>query len=469
VGKFSLFGILAKSTINIDGGSQSTLYGNGNKVDFGSEIGIVGMNHFKQLNKKSYITSIVGVNYARTDQTGYDFDFPTSEYFTKEVNNVAKRSLNFNSAYHLKVNSKLFLKVGIQQEFIGLDLFYKTKNRVEDSYDQIWDYNSNTSLTQAFAHLKFNPTEKITINAGIHSQMFLLNSSKSVEPRLGMVINISKKSTLNLGYGLHAQMQPINVYFLQSTDAEGNVIYSNKDLDFTKSHHFVVGYNIQPLANWRVKTEVYYQSIFNVPVNTFSSSYSMLNTGSTFKVDLEDSLVNEGTGENYGVELTVEKFFSKGFYALCTSSIYKSVYVGSDGVQRNTAFNGRYVFNFLAGKEWVVGNNGRNKFSVDCKFTNAGGRAFTSINLEASNLLNREVLSSDAFESYYSNYYRFDFKLGYTLNSNSKKVSQSISLDLQNVTNHKNVFAQSYDNRMHAVSSTYQLGFFPNVVYKVQF
>ncbi len=469
VGKFSLFGILAKSTINIDGGTQSTLYGNGNKVDFGSEIGIVGMNHFKQLNKKSYITSIVGVNYARTDQTGYDFDFPTSEYFTKEVNNVAKRSLNFNSAYHLKVNSKLFLKVGIQQEFIGLDLFYKTKNRVEDSYDQIWDYNSNTGLTQAFAHLKFNPTEKITINAGIHSQMFLLNSSKSVEPRLGMVINISKKSTLNLGYGLHAQMQPINVYFLQSTDAEGNVIYSNKDLDFTKSHHFVVGYNIQPLANWRVKTEVYYQSIFNVPVNTFSSSYSMLNTGSTFKVDLEDSLVNEGTGENYGIELTVEKFFSKGFYALCTSSIYKSVYVGSDGFQRNTAFNGRYVFNFLAGKEWGVGNNGRNKFSVDCKFTNAGGRAFTSIDLEASNLLNREVLSSDAFDSYYSNYYRLDFKLGYTMNSNSKKVSQSISLDLQNVTNHKNVFSQSYDNRMQVVSSTYQLGFFPNVVYKVQF
>jgi hypothetical protein len=469
VGKFSLFGILAKSTINIDGGSQSTLYGNGNKVDFGSEIGIVGMNHFKQLNKKSYITSIVGVNYAKTDQTGYDFDFPTSEYFTKEVNNVAKRSLNFNSAYHLKVNSKLFLKVGIQQEFIGLDLFYKTKNRIEDSYDQIWDYNSNTSLTQAFVHLKFNPTDKITINAGVHSQMFLLNSSKSVEPRLGMVFNISKKSTLNLGYGLHAQLQPINVYFLQSTDAEGNVIYSNKDLDFTKSHHVVVGYNIQPLANWRVKTEVYYQSIFNVPVNTFSSSYSMLNTGSTFKVDLEDSLVNEGTGENYGIELTVEKFFSKGFYALCTASIYKSVYVGSDGFQRNTAFNGRYVFNFLAGKEWGVGNNGRNKFSVDCKFTNAGGRAFTSIDLEASNLLNREVLSSDAFDSYYSNYYRLDFKLGYTMNSNSKKVSQSISLDLQNVTNHKNVFSQSYDNRMQVVSSTYQLGFFPNVVYKVQF
>ena len=218
-----------------------------------------------------------------------------------------------------------------------------------------------------------------------------------------------------------------------------------------------------------MKAEAYYQSIFNVPVNTYSSSYSMLNTGSTFKADLQDSLENEGTGENYGVELTVEKFFSKGFYALCTSSIYKSVYAGSDGVQRNTAFNGRYVFNFLAGKEWTVGKNRHNKFAVDCKFTNAGGRAFTSIDLDASNLLNREVLSGEAYDSYYSNYYRLDFKMGFTMNSNTRKLSQSISLDLQNVTNHKNVFSQSYDNRTQSISTTNQLGFFPNVVYKVQF
>jgi hypothetical protein len=469
MGKFSLFGILAKSSINIGGGSQNTLYGNGNKVDFGSEIGIVGMNHFKQINKKSFVSSVIGLNYSSNDQTGYDFDFQTNQSFIKEVNNVVKRSLNFSSAYHLKVNSKVFLKVGIQEEQIGLNLFYKAKNRIDESYTQIWDYESSTQLAQAFAHVKLNPTEKIAINAGVHTQMFFLNNSKSVEPRLGMVFNISKNSTLNFGYGLHAQMQPINVYFLQSTDVAGNVTYSNKDLNFTKSHHFVVGYNIQPLQNWRVKAEAYYQAIFNVPVNTYSSSYSMLNTGSTFKADLQDSLVNKGIGENYGVELTIEKFFSKGFYAMCTSSIYKSLYVGSDGVQRNTAFNGRYVFNCLAGKEWAVGTNDHNKFSVDCKFTNAGGRAFTSIDLDASNLLNREVLSSEAYDSYYSNYYRLDFKMGFTINSNSRKLSQSISLDLQNVTNHKNVFSQSYDNRTQSISTTNQLGFFPNVVYKVQF
>jgi hypothetical protein len=284
-----------------------------------------------------------------------------------------------------------------------------------------------------------------------------------------MIYHVTNKSSFNLGYGLHTQMQPINVYFLQSTDASGNTVYNNKDLDFTKSHHFVLGYNIQPLNDWRMKTEIYYQSIYNVPVNTFSSSYSMLNTGATFKTDLQDNLINSGTGKNYGVELTIEKFFNKGYYGLFTSSIYRSKYTGSDGIERNTAFNGKYVFNVLAGKEWTVGSQKRNKLSADFKFTNAGGRAYTPIDLTASNTTGHEELSTNAYSSFYDNYYRLDIKAGYTLNSGKRKISHTFSLDLQNITNHKNVFSQTYDDKMQNINTTYQLGFFPNVVYKLQF
>lgn len=468
-GKFSMFGILATSTINISGGSSSTLYGNGNQVDFSSKIGIGGINHFKQLNSKSFISSTVGINYSATNQTGYDFDHMTDSIFTREVSKVAKTTYFLSSSYNLKINSRLFFKAGVQDELINLDLYYKTKANIFEPEKQIWDYQSSTNLVQAFAHLKYAISSKLTLNTGVHSQYFFLNKATSIEPRVGLVYNATRKSSFNLGYGLHSQMQPINVYFLQSADLNGNILYNNKNLDFTKSHHFVLGYNLQPFADWRIKTEVYYQSIYNVPVTSYSNSYSMLNTGSTFKTDLTDSLINTGTGSNYGLELTVEKFFSKGYYGLVTASIYNSSYTGSDGVERNTAFNGKYVYNILAGKEWKIGQNKRNRFSVDMKFTNAGGRAFTPIDLTASNAIGREVLSTDAFSSHYANYYRLDFKAGFTLNSAKRKIAQTFSLDLQNVTNHKNVFSQSYDSKMKNISTTYQLGFFPNVVYKIQF
>jgi hypothetical protein len=264
-------------------------------------------------------------------------------------------------------------------------------------------------------------------------------------------------------------MQPINVYFLKSTDVNGNTVYNNKNLDFTKSRHTVLGYNIQPNANWRIKTEVYYQYISNVPVTINSSSYSMLNTGSSFKADLQDSLVNKGTGKNYGIELTIEKFYSKGYYCLFTSSLYSSKYIASDAVERNTAYNGRYVFNLLVGKEWKIWFAKQNKFAMDFKFTNAGGRAYTPIDLSASNISGHEQLSANVLSKFYDLYYRMDLKFGYTINSMRKKRCSTLSLDLQNITNHKNVFSQSYDERSQSIRTTYQLGFFPNVVYKYQF
>ena len=469
LGRFTLFGVLATSSINIAGGSTNTLYGGGSGHDLTSKIGIVGLKHFKQLNTKSFVSSTIGINYSKSGQTDYAFDRETDSSYTREENRVTKTGYNFSTSYNSKINSKLFIKAGIQDELIGLNLYYRTKDRIQSDWKQIWDYDSYTNLAQAYVHAKYSFNEKLTLNAGVHAQLFFLNSSTSVEPRLGLKYDINPKSSFTVGYGLHSQMQPINVYFLQTQNKDGSYTYTNENLGFTKSHHFVLGYDLQPFKDWRVKAEAYYQYLYNVPVNTFSSSYSMLNTGAGFKVDLEDSLTNGGTGRNFGVELTIEKFFSNGYYGLFTSSIYDSKYTGSDGIERNTAFNGRYVFNILSGKEWKVGREKQNRISTDLKCTNAGGRAYTPIDLTASDMLGHEQLSTDAFSDFYDNYFRLDIKVGYTLNSRNKKISHSFALDLQNITNNKNVFSQSYDGRSKSISSTYQLGFFPNFVYKIQF
>ena len=468
-GKFTTFGILATSSISITGDNSGSLFGSKDGNDLDSKIGILGVNHFKQLNNKSYLTSTIGLNYSKTDQINYDTDRATRTSYAKEESNVAKTGYNIATTFHSKINSKAFVKIGLQNEIIGLNLYYKTKQNIDADWLQIWDYNSSTNLSQAFAHLKYSFNDRWTLNAGLHAQYFFLNASKAVEPRLGIKYDLNEKSSFNFGYGLHAQLQPINVYFLQTQNADGTISYNNEDLDFTKSHHFVLGYDINPIKDWRVKAELYYQYLYAVPVNTFLSSYSMLNTGASFKTELEDLLTNAGTGQNYGVELTIEKFFSKGYYGLFTSSLYSSKYTGSDGVERNTAFNGKYVYNILAGKEWNIGKTKRNRFSADFKLTNAGGRAYTPIDVTASQTSGREVLNLEAYSGFYDDYLRLDVKVNFTFNSKKRRLSQTLSLDVQNVTNHQNVFSERYDNQSQAISTTYQLELFPNVVYKVQF
>lgn len=467
LGTFSLYGILANSSIAITGGKTGNLYAPPDNTDLYSAIGIIGIKHVKILNRNSYISSSVGVNYSKNTQQQSSADSNNASLL-KEDEQVIQTAYVASVAYNTKVNSRLFFKFGIQDQLINLDLYYRLR-RNTPAWIQIWDNNNSTHLTQTYAHMKYNITDKLMANVGLQAQKLFLNSnSTAVEPRIALKYDVSHKSSFSVGFGLHSQMQPVNIYFNQIQNATTK---TNIDLGFTKSQHFVLGYDWQPLKDWRIKAEIYYQHLYNVPVDSFESSYSMLNTGSSFKPDLSVNLINEGTGRNYGAELTIEKFFSNSFYGLFTSSIYESKYTGSDGVEHNTAFNGKYVYNILLGKEIKTGKDRRNKFTTDVKFTNAGGRAYTPIDLVASQIAGNTVLQSSdyAFSGSYDAYMRLDFKLGFVFNSKRKKLSQTFTLDLQNVTNNNNIFSQDYDNGSKSINTTYQLGFFPNFIYKLQF
>ncbi len=473
-GRFTLFGLGAKSNIDflhnkID---SSDLFANPSKDSyFTSDIGLVGLKHFFKVNSKSYFNTVLGVTYNGSNYLEDDVseEIPTTTKRSIE-NKTSQLHYSINASYNSKVNTRLFIKVGAIAEVINLNLNARILDSL-DVWNQYWDFKDYTNLLQGYAQARYRFTDKLTLNTGIHSQLLTLNNSISVEPRIGLKYQVAQKSTLSIGYGMHSQMQPTDVYFYRSRLADGTYDQSNKDLDFTKSHHFVLGFDILPIKDWRIKTEVYYQLLSNIPVTQSPSSYSMLNTGASFIPNNQGYLKNTGKGENYGAELTIEKFFSEGYYALLTGTIYESKYKGSDDVERNTAFNGKFVYNILAGKEIKLGKDGRNALNFGIKMTHAGGRYFTPVDLAASLIANEQVLKGDiyAYSERNPNFFRLDFKAGYTQNSKKRKISQSWSLDIQNVTNHKNVFAERYNPVNNQINTAYQIGFFPNFVYKIQF
>ncbi|HMQ90922.1 MAG TPA: TonB-dependent receptor, partial [Flavilitoribacter sp.] len=162
--------------------------------------------------------------------------------------------------------------------------------------------------------------------------------------------------------------------------------------------------------------------------------------------------------------------FSKGYYGLLSVSLFDSRYKGSDGIERSTAFDGGYVLNLLGGKEFALDSKGRRALTFDTKVTFAGGRPYTPVNLEASQLAGEEVLYDDqAFSLQYDDYFRWDVKLGFRMNSPTKKFSQTFYLDFQNVTNNDNIFAMRYNEGTGRVGRIDQIGFFPDVLYRVEF
>jgi hypothetical protein len=473
LGRFTLFGVGGKSKIEFNHKKidATDLFSDPSRdAYFFSDLGLLGLKHFIRVGEKSYFNTVIGGTYAASEYK-QDTISKSDESITRiNENKVSQKYYSINTSFNSKISSRLFVKIGAIEQLINLNLNYRNREFTPE-WRQIWDYNDFTSLVQGYAHAKYNFNDKVTLNMGVHSQYLVLNASFSIEPRIGLKYQIHPKHTLSAGYGMHSQMQPSDVYFYRSINGDGTIDQSNKNLDFTRSQHFVLGYDVLPFADWRVKTEVYYQMLNNVPVTKTPSSFSMLNTGASFNPNTAEYLENKGTGENYGAELTIEKFFSKGYYGLLTGTIYESTYKGSDKVKHNTAFNGKYVYNILVGKEFKFGKEKRNTFTLDVKMTQSGGRYYTPVDLQASQAIKQEVVKGDAYAFTERNpdFFRLDVKSGFTFNSKTKKLSQSIFFDIQNITNNKNVFAQRYNPITNNVNTAYQIGLFPNFVYKVQF
>lgn len=438
-------------------------------VDYSSRMGVIGLSHSYMLGKKAYVKTVISAsgesNNARVDTLDYN-----SNKFYYINRYTANSRLSVHSFYNQKINARHAFKIGlIESKLTGNmnDSMWVTS--LNDYYSNV-SFNESTFLTQTYLNYNFRMRENLTLNAGLHVNYLGLNQSKSIDPRASIRYQITPKQSISFGYGKHGQVQPLLTYFTQTLIDTPNQVYAktNMDLGMTQAHHFVLGYDFLITENTRIKVETYYQQLYNLPVTVNPSYFSTVNFGADFIPIYEDSLVNKGKGYNYGVELTLERFFNKGFYYLATGSFYQSKYQGSDMVWRNTAFNCNFVLNALAGKEWKMGANKNNILAFSLKVNYSGGRRYIPIDEEASQSKGDVVYNeSEAYESRQQDYFRTDIKISYK--KNSKRFTQEWALDIQNVFNTQNVLNQTWNPKTGTLDTNYQIGLFPVPFYRIYF
>jgi hypothetical protein len=480
-GNFSLFGIGGLSDINFlhDEVDENDLFAAPDEDALAeSRFGVIGLRHNLLLGEQAYLRTVLSASLSGNrfiQDRYYNIDTPEEEIIRYSNNDNTESRYSLSSYYNRKFNAKLTTRTGILIEYYDYDLASDTRveglDQDNDGFPDVFpvfNFQDGTTLLQGYSQAQYRLNQAWTLNAGVHAQWLTFNNSFAVEPRLAVNYSPAEGHTINLGYGLHHQTQPLPILLLEEEVEPGVFETTNSDLGFTRSSHFVLGYDRNFGSDWRAKVETYYQLIDQVPVEPFPSSFSLLNIGNNFGFPNDVfGLVNEGTGTNVGVELTVEKFFSKGYYGLLTTSLFDSKYKGSDGVERNTAFNNGYVINLLMGKEWQIGPHA---LTVDTKVTTAGGRYYTPVDLQQSQLAGIEVLDkANAFSQQLDAYFRWDVKLGFKYNSKKRKISHQFYVDIQNVTNNDNLFARRYNRQTNQVNEVYQIGFFPDFMYRIQF
>jgi hypothetical protein len=481
-GNLAFFGIGGLSNIDLIVSKltepSQELYGESDRDQyFTSNTGFGGLSYTHTFNKRTF-SKLVSAYSANKIEAHHNKVFRNADYQVDSLKPILGYRFvtnSWNTHWYIvhKLSARQTLKGGIINNTFFLN--YLDSSRQYPPTRQDWqnrlDFIGSTSLVQAYIQYKYRPTDELSITAGLHAQYLTHNDSKALEPRLGVRWLPGNGHVLSLGYGLHSQMQPLYQYFAHKPDKPAYVVH-NYGMGFTRSHHLVAGWDKNLSKSIRFRTEAYYQYLFNIPIEyRANSSFSNINQGSSFSRVFPDELQNEGTGQNYGLELTVEKGFSKGYYMLFTGSVFNSTYKGADGIQRSTDYNGRFALNLLAGYEPKIGTN--TVLITGTKVTYAGGKLYSAPDVAASNAIGDFIVIDSLRNSErFPDYFRMDLRLGIRINR--PRLTHELAFDLVNVFNTQNILNLTYSPDLasqgqYPFLKSYQLGFLPLFYYRVDF
>ncbi len=463
---FALFGLGGMSGIDTeekDENDEDLITG---KFNGRNKMGVIGLTHIWQMNDDMYLRSAVAAT-GTDNYFQYAIPDDASAFYAIEKGTIAKSSLLATSTFNYKVNARHKIESGIILTRMNFNMNVDEWDFDRDILQNKLSDDGSSSTLQLFGSWKYRMSDALTMVSGLHYLQLALNNNFSLEPRWALQWKKSETEMLNVGIGLHSKLEGVSTYLAKNYADDGTYKQPNRNLEITKSAHFVLGYDRRLGQHTHFKIESYYQHLYDVPVeDSYETSFSLLNRMEGYSAR---QLVNAGTGKNYGVELTAERYLHNGLYYLSTISLFRSLYKAKDGIERKSAFDNNYVANLIGGKEFKVGRPDKNKiFFVNTKIALIGGNRYSPIDLEASIAKGTEVTDElSPFSKKGDDIFRTDLSIG--LRRNRTNTTTELKFDVQNILNNQTVVDEAYIHASQSIFKTRQLGMLPTLSYKVSF
>ncbi len=422
-----------------------------------------GLSHRYFFDNNSFLKTTMAITYSDVEakEDMYDLEMNSTPYldFKSRYTNLILTSY-FNKKYSAKHTNK----TGFTVTNMRYDMDLQLSPFDTEPLETVSKGDGNTNLMSAYTSSLFDFNDKLSATLGINGQLLTLNNNWTIEPRAAIKWQASSKSSFGFAYGLHSRMERTDVYYVKVKESGDKLV--NKDLDFTKTHHLSFSYDYKIADDMNLRIEPYFQYLYDVPVMA-DSSYSILNR-KTFYV--EDALVNKGKGHNYGVDVTFEKYMTRGMYYMVTGSLFNSRYCGGDGVWHNTRFNRNYIINGLIGKEWMMGRNKQNVLSVNLKLTLQGGDRYSPVD-EAATLAHPDKETqydeTRAYSKQLSPMFLANYSFSYRMNRS--KVSHEFALKGGNATGYKEYFGHEYNLKTGVIEPRRLKNSIFNILYRLDF
>ncbi len=426
--------------------------------DYRTKMGAIGLGQTLRLNESSFLKSslaLIGQWLEFMDDTLNR----NRSAFNIGQENYDQSRISLSSAYNYKFSAITSFKTGLHASMILYNLSQKKFDFGSGNFRHPINESGKTILFQPYLQMSLRPG-KWTINPGVHVIYLALNGNYSIDPRLSFQYRISGTSNISLAYGIHSKTIPIGSYFLNTPGG-----YPNENLDMMRAHHLILAYEELLGRGWRLRSEIYYQRLFNIPVvNDASRTYWMLNELDGYA---KEPLVSKGKGSNRGIDLSIEKSFTRGFFTIASLSIFKSEYKPLNGTSYSTRFNSGRSGSWTAAKEWSMKKN--KVLQLGWKMIYNGGLPLTP--LAANQSSSREAILDETrpYSERVPDYFRTDARI--SLRKDKSRISWQLAIDIQNVFGIKNIdgLSRRFDPSVNQWIYKTQSGFVPILSYQVDF
>ncbi|GAB2774192.1 carboxypeptidase-like regulatory domain-containing protein [Rhabdobacter roseus] len=455
-GTFTVFGLGGYSSNVFNAERDTSLWVNQKDsydILYKNRMGAAGATHSVSLGRHASLRTVLVASGLRSRREGYLLaPSDLAQRNLVEEDEVEKSRLSLSSTLTQRLGEAHRLKAGVFLTYQKDRLLSGGLSRVEGTLTGV--------IVQPYASWQWQLAPRLSSDVGLHYLHYTFNNTQSVEPRASLRWQTTPRQAVSFSYGLHSQLQLPQVYL-----THGYIVGTphNRALAPTRAHHLVLGYQYTWPSGSSLKLEGYLQSYFKVPVAPMDGTFSVLNL---IETSFYHNLTNVGTGRNYGLEFTYQKYLTDFYYLLVSGSLYDATYVGSDGQRRSTRFNGNHTLTFTGGKEFKTNRQGT--WGLNGRLLWFGGFRDTPIDAAASQTEQRTIYRTEqAFTLKMKDYFRPDLRIYWKKNKST--YNRTLSLDLQNVSNTQNEAFSYYDTYQRRVVPTYQLGLIPVLSYRWEF
>lgn len=465
-GVFSIWSLSATDKQKLTAENDSNKWKDDNsRKNYESKLimGAAGVSHRIQIKKQANISSVIAISGNLTES---EESLLTRQGKINPLVDLSSLSgqVTFRSLLNYKFSPMHTNRTGFSYSRIFYNLDINTADKEGHPMITRISGKDNTSLISAFTQSKLDISDKWVLNTGINIQFFALNQNFSPEPRASLQWNSSPVQCWSISYGLHSRLEMLNLYRIRFEYPSGSS-YPNTKLEFPKSHHIVLAWKYRLSPQISLKVEPYYQYLFNIPVVP-GSPLSMINQEDAWSFD--DSLVNEGTGTNIGIDFTLERNLERGYYFLICASLFDSRYKGGDGIIRSTRYNKQYIVNLLTGREWKPGKSKKNLMSANIRLCLMGGNKIETPDFTASQAAEMIIYDDDQiFEKSFPDSQILSFSLSYRKNKTNH--SSVWTFQIINALSQLEYEGYRYDAFTNTIVEEKDPFVIPSISYKVEF